>query len=181
MLNWYGEGEREIEILSRTCVCFHIGKEAVPIRYVLIKDPQGKFKTQALLSTDLAAEPKRILKWFMRRWQIEVTFAESRRHLGVETHRQWSDKAIAGTTPALFGLFSLIALCAEKLWRENKLVLQTAAWYEKETVTFSDAIAAVRRLIWSQESFQTSVLGADMIKIPRPLFERLTETLCYAA
>lgn len=112
---------------------------------------------------------------------MEVTFAEVRRHLGVETQRQWSDKAIARTTPALFGLFSVIALCAAELARENKLGLRRAAWYEKESATFADAIASVRRSIWSQESFQTSCLETEMIKIPRPLFERLTETLCYAA
>jgi hypothetical protein len=179
--DWYGEGEREIDICSNTCVWFHIGKEAVPIRYVLIRDVEGKFKTQALLSTDLAAEPRQILKWFMRRWQIEVTFEEVRRHLGVETQRQWSDKAIARTTPALFGLFSIIALCAASLWQQKQLGLRQAAWYEKEAATFSDVIAAVRRLIWSQESFQTSVLEAEVIKIPRPLLERLTEALCYAA
>jgi len=179
--DWYGEGEREIEILSATCVWFHIGKEAVPIRYVLIKDPLGTFKTQALLSTDLAAEPEQILKWFMRRWQIEVTFEEARRHLGVETQRQWSDKAIARTTPALFGLFSLITLCAEELSRKNQLGLRQAAWYKKEVATFSDAIAAVRRSIWSEQSFQISDFEAEVMKIPRSLFERLTETLCYAA
>ncbi len=179
--NWYGAGEREIEIVSNTCVWFHIGKEAVPIRYVLIRDVLGKFKTQALLSTDLEAEPEQILKWFLRRWQIEVTFAESRRHLGLETQRQWSDKAINRTTPSLFGLFSLIALCAEELSRQNKLSLRRTAWYEKRAATFSDAIAAVRRLIWKAESFQTSDLEAEMIKIPSPLLERLTETLCYAA
>ena len=155
--------------------------EAVPIRYVIIKDPSGKFKTQALLSTDLEAEPEQILRLFVRRWQIEVTFAEVRRHLGVETQRQWSEKAIAGTTPALFGLFSLITLCAAELSRQNKLKLRRAAWYEKEAATFADAIASVRHLIWNRESFQTSGLETEMIKIPRPLLERLTETLCYAA
>ena len=178
---WYGDGEREIEIVSNTCVWFHIGKEAVPIRYVLIRDPHGKFKTQALLSTDWRAEPEQILRWFVRRWQIEVTFAEVRRHLGVESQRQWSEKAVARTTPALFGLFSIIALCAAELSRANKLSLRRAAWYEKEAATFADAIASVRRSIWSRESFQTSGVEVEMIKIPRPLFERLTETLCYAA
>jgi hypothetical protein len=180
VLNWYGESEREVEIVSATCVWFHVGKEPVPIRYVLIRDPLGKFKTQALLSTDLEAAPKDILGWFVRRWQMEVTFEESRRHLGVETNRQWSEKAIKRTTPCLFGLFSLVALCAAGLAEQQKLRLRKAAWYEKQAVTFSDAIAAVRRLIWSQESFQTSVSETEMIKIPRPLFERLMDTLCYA-
>lgn len=155
---------------------YYTGFEAVPIRYVLVRDITGKFKTQALLLTDLTVVPEQILEWFARRWQLEVTFAEVR-HLGVESQRQWS----ARTTSALFGLFSLIALCAEALSRQNKLGLRRAKWYEKEVATFSDTIAAVRRIIWSAESFQTSCLETEMIKVPGLLLEQLTETLCYAA
>lgn len=43
------------------------------------------FKTQALLCTDLLEKPEQILKWFVMRWQLEVTFHEVRDHLGVET------------------------------------------------------------------------------------------------
>ena len=78
----------------------------VLIRWVLIRDPQGAFATQALLCADPAADPTQILEWFVLRWQLEVTFQEVRTHLGVETQRQWSDRAIARTTPILLGLFS---------------------------------------------------------------------------
>jgi len=106
--NWYGEGRRVVEIVSRTAIWYHSGMPALPIRWVLIRDPKGEFKTQALLCTDLNAQPKQILKWFIMRWQVEVTFQEVRAHLGVETQRQWSDWAIARTTPVLLGLFSLV-------------------------------------------------------------------------
>src|SRR5262245_8352858 len=55
------------------------------------------------------------------------------------------------------------------------------AWYAKQRATFSDTIAFVRRWLWSQQHFQLSNAGSDVIKVPRALFERLTETLCYAA
>jgi len=61
---------------------------AVPIRWVLIRDPEGRFDPQALLSSDLTAQPEAILQWFRQRWQVEVTFEEVRAHLGVETQRQ---------------------------------------------------------------------------------------------
>jgi len=80
---------------------------------------------------------------FVRRWQIEVTFAETRAHPGVETQRQWSDKAILRTTPALFGLYSLISLWACDLLTRNTRPY-AAAWYKKTSLTFSDAIGAVR-------------------------------------
>ena len=80
--NWYGEGERTVEVASATCVWYHRGLSPVPIRWVLVRDPQEKFPTQALLSNRLEAEPAEILGWFVRRWQTEVTYAEARARLG---------------------------------------------------------------------------------------------------
>jgi DDE superfamily endonuclease len=178
---WYGAGERAIEVVSGSCVWYHTGLPAVPIRWVLVRDPEGKFSTHALLSTKVEAEPVQILQWFVRRWAVEVTFEEVRAHLGVETQRQWSEKAIARTTPCLLGLYSLTALLAASLLKEQELPIRRAAWYAKQSATFSDTIALVRRYLWSHHHFQMSGTKGDMIKVPRSLVERLTETLCYAA
>ena len=113
--NWYGTPERRLEICSQTAVWFHSGLPPVPIRWVLLRDPQGEFDPQALLCTDLDREPVQIIGWFVQRWPVEVTFREARDHLGVETQRQWSDHAIARTTPCLLGLFSLTALLGKQL------------------------------------------------------------------
>ncbi len=96
---------------------------------MLIRDPEGAFPTQALLCTDQAATPLDILSWFVRRWRMEVTSEESRAHLGVESQRQWTDKAIARTTPALFGLFSLVTLLADQLLEGQPCPVRRAAWY----------------------------------------------------
>jgi len=179
--DWYSSGNREVEISSGSCVWYHSGKDAVGIRWVLIRDPKGKFETQALLCTNEDAEAEQIIRWFIKRWQLEVTFEESRRHLGIESQRQWSDKAIARSTPCLFAMYTLVTLLAQELSNEKKLVIRKAAWYEKEAATFSDAIAGARGYLWEFQHFQTSRNEAEMIKIPRAFLERLTDTLCYAA
>jgi len=178
---WYGEAQRTVEITSGTCVWYHTGMPVVPIRWVLVRDPQAKFEAQAFLCTRVETEAAQILEWFVRRWTVEVTFEEARAHLGVETQRQWSDKAIARTTPALLALYSIITLLAARLMECNKLPVRKSAWYAKEVATFSDTIAYVRRYLWSHQHFQMSQITSDMIKVPRSLLERLTETLCYAA
>ena len=180
VINWYGV-EKEIELTSSKCVWFHVGKEAVPIRWVTVRDPAQEFDTQAVLCTNQEAEPKQIVEWFIRRWQVEVTFEESRRHLGIETNRQWSDKAINRTTPCLFGLFSLITMMAQELSKAGKLQIRNAVWYEKEVATFSDAIGCVRQQIWEYQSFQTSESEYEVIKIPRSFLETLTDTLCFVS
>ena len=177
--NWYGERNRIVEMVSGKGVWYHASKEAVPIRWVIVRDPLGKFETQALFSTRTTATPKQIVEWFIKRWQVEVTFEESRRHLGIETQRQWSDKAIGRETPCLFGLFSLITMVAQELHKGGKLPIRSAAWYQKEAATFSDAIGCVRQQLWEKRSFQTSPNEVEMIKIPRPYLECLTDTLCF--
>ncbi len=177
--NWYGEKKRKIEITSGKCVWYHVGKEVVPMRWVIIRDPLKKFETQALLGTKTEASPKQIIEWFIKRWQVEVTFEESRRHLGIETQRQWSDKAINRTTPCLYGMFSLLTMVVQELSKSGKLKIRSAVWYDKELATFSDAIGCVRQYLWEKRSFQTSPKKMEMIKIPRPFLECLTETLCF--
>ena len=122
----------------------------MPIRWVRIRDPAGEFDPQALLCTDLTAEPAQILEWFVRRWQMEVPQEEVRRHLGVETQRQWSELAILRTTPILLGLFSVVTLLAHPRMRTDSPVRQ-AAWRRKATPTFSDALALVRRELWCDQ------------------------------
>ncbi len=99
----------------------------MPLRWVLVRDPNGKFKSRALLCTEPSATPLQILAWFIRRWQVEVTFQEVRTHLGVETQRQWSDKAIARTTPILVGLFSWVTLLTNQSHTDGTLPVRQAA------------------------------------------------------
>jgi hypothetical protein len=178
--NWYGERGRWIEITSATAVWYIGGKPPLPIRWVLIRDPQGEFKSQSLLCTDLSVNPVQIVKWFVMRWQVEVTFQEVRTHLGVESQRQWSDLAIARTTPALLGLFSLITLMADRAVQHNILPVRQTAWYAKPTPTFSDAIAVVRSQLWRHSYFSLSPETADVQKIPSEILARFTDALCYA-
>ncbi len=177
---WYGRDERLVEIVTGTALWHHPGR-LVPIRYVLVRDVNGELRPQAFLCTDLDADPLDILRWFVRRWSIEVTFAEVRRHLGVETQRQWSDPAIARTTPALLGLFSLIALWAQDLCGPNTPPSRAASWYAKPLPTFSDALAVVRRELWANPSFRTSAAATERIQIPRTTIDALIGAACYAA
>ena len=178
---WYGFGQRAVEVTSATAVWYHPGQPPVPLRWVLIRDPQRTFATQALLCTDLSAAPGQILTWFVQRWQLEVTFEEARRHLGLETQRQWSDLAIARTTPALLGLFSLVTLLADQELSRSTVSVLLPAWSRKDHFTFADALALVRRELWAHQSFRLSAHASDTTKVSRVLLHHLLDTLCYAA
>lgn len=178
---WYSAEAHAVEIASGTAVWYHSGKPPVSIRWVLVRDPAGIHDPQALLCTNLVYAPTQIVSWFVLRWQLEVTFQEVRVHLGVETQRQWSDLAIARTTPVLFGLFSWITAVAHVLHQQHQQPIRQAAWYSKQRPTFSDAIGWVRHLLWhSTGTFSMSPSEPDIVKIPRSFIDRLVDTACYA-
>src|SRR5450631_655878 len=154
--HWYRDTNRQVEVTSGTAVWYHGGLPPMPLRRVLVRDPKGKFETRAILCTDLHQTPRQIVEWFLLRWQVEVTFQQVRAHLGVETQRQWSDLAIARTTPVLLGLFSIVTLLANRLAQGGTLPVRQAAWYRKQKATFSDAIALVRERIWLGAKSSTS-------------------------
>lgn len=164
---WYGEKKRDIEITSKTAVWFHSGKPPLPIRWVIVRDPKKVFKTQALLCTDINVSAVQIIEWFVRRWQVEVTFHEVRTHLGVGTQRQWADLSILRVTPALLGLFSIVTLLANLHAQKQKLPIQQAAWYNKQLPTFSDALRIVKQTLFSLRPFQTSQCNNEIRKVPR--------------
>lgn len=179
--DWYGQGDYPLQVASHTAVWYHTGLPAVPIRWVLIRDPKDQFQPQALLCTDLSAQPSQILHWFRLRWQVEVTFEEVRAHLGVETQRQWSELAILRTTPALLALFSIVTALAHQEQMQRPFVLPKAAWYHKPLPTFADALALVRQKLWQLQTFQMSSSVAETVKVPRDLFNTWSDLLCYAA
>ncbi len=166
---WYGEKQRMIEITSQTAVWYHTGQPPLPIRWVLVRDPKQIFKTQALLCTDPSVSAEQIVHWFVRRWQVEVTFHEVRTHLGVETQRQWADLSILRITPALLGLFSMVTLLANLHTRKQKLPVQQTAWYPKKLPTFSDALALVKETLFMQHYFPTSRFHTNIRKPQRLL------------
>jgi hypothetical protein len=178
---WYGRTNRIVEIATGTALWYRGGVPPVPVRWLLVRDPTGELEPQAFLATDLNADPRNILVWFVSRWQVEVTFEEVRAHLGVETQRQWSDKAILRTTPVLLGLFSIVTLWAHDLSKSRKLTPRASAWYPKAVLTFSDAIAAVRREIWAHQITFMSRPHRDSIEIPRHIWQRMHNALAHAA
>ena len=172
-----------VELASGVALWYHGGPPRLPIRWVVIRYLEERRGPYALLCTDTAAEPLRILQWYLLRWQVEVTFEELRAHLGMETQRQWSERAIARTTPALFGLFSVVTLAADILIEQRGgMAPRTAAWYDKTSPSFADAIALVRRHLWVQQgTFMPSEREHESIKVPRLLYHRMLDTLAYAA
>jgi DDE superfamily endonuclease len=177
---WSDGTTRTLELTSGTAWWSHTGEPPLPIRWALTRDPAGELESRAYFSTEPDDEAEAIVAEFLKRWPIETTFEECRAHLGLETQRQWSDAAIARETPCLFGLYSVIALLGRGLCEGPGLPIRAAAWYRKTEATFADVLAAVRRQCWGVENNRDPEGAAGFVRIPRPLFEGLINTACYA-
>lgn len=178
---WYDQKNKQVLVATGTALWYHVGTAPVTIRWVLIKDVEGKKQPAALLCTDTTINAAQIIAYFTRRWMMEVTLQESRVHLGVESQRQWSDLAIARTTPVLLGLFSIVSLWADQLHQQHLLESEQTAWYHKPHLTFSDAIAAVRSSIYKAANNDTLAPNSDMIVIPKQLWNQLINLITRAA
>ena len=179
-LVWKG-GNSNLSILVERHSATRGGHVPLPVRWVLTRDPQGEREARASFSTDQTQSDLSIVTDCMKRWSAEVTFEESRAHLGRETQRQWSDLAIERTTPCLFGLSSLIALLGQNLSPNGNVPLQQAAWYRKQQATFSDVLFAIRQHLWGDFSSSTSPQNPDVILLPRSDLARLVHAACSSA
>jgi hypothetical protein len=175
----YGK-EHFIEFITGISLWHTPGQDPVAIRWVLVRCPEDSFEPAAFFCSDTHISARQIIVWFALRWNIEVTFEELRAFLGFETQRQWSDRAIERTTPCLFGIFSLVTIMARTLYPTELPVRQTS-WYIKEEATFSDALAAVRRHLWSHLNYERSSQNPDLFLIPEAALFSLVDSACYSS
>ena len=177
---WADATLRELEVTSGTAVWYRIGKPPLPIRWMIVRDPTHELESRAYFSTRPSDTPQEIIGEVIKRWPVETTFEESRAHLGIETQRQWSDRAIERSTPCLLGLYSLVALFGQALSPSGEVPVRTSAWYPKREATFADVLAAVRHHLWGGFSYSTSARDPDLLEIPKCELKRLAEAVCYS-
>jgi hypothetical protein len=189
-VRWYGGEWRTLEVATGVCLWYRGGHPPVPLRWVLVRSPEGDphpLTPGAVFATDPALTPVQVLTFFIARWNIEVTFAEVRAHLGFETQRHWSRRAVGRLIPCLFGVFSLVVVMAKLAYPEG-LPVPRSRWYVKEEATFADVLAAVRRTLWGALTpaappaplFVASGETPDVYLIPGPLWRQLQQVACYA-
>jgi hypothetical protein len=189
-VDWYGGEVKLVGYRTGVCLWYTEGHAPVPVRWVLVRYEETNKRTgkvsvkgAAFFCSDTTAEtitPEAIIGWYVGRWNIEVTFEEIRAHLGLETQRHWSVRAVERTTPCLFGVFSVVVLMAHRL-HPLALPLQASVWYTKEEASFSDVLASVRRHLWEARNNQQSLELGQTCLIPAALWRQVQEVLAYAA
>ncbi len=176
-ITWYGGVSKKRLYMYNQALLYQPGKGTVKIAWVLIRDPKGKLRDESFYTTDLAMTPQEIIRHFVERWTIEVTFEESKRFLAVESMRNRKKESVLRSFPLLMGLFSLISLWYFQRSKKRPEVATAQSWYHKEQPTFADAIGAMRKDIWDLNLFSMLPKNNNMRKIPRAFMAFLSDSL----
>jgi len=177
---WYGGGRRDVEAVSGVGHWYKGGVGLVWVRWAFVHDNSGTHRDEYFYTTDPTLTPVEVIEHYAQRWNIETTFAEMRSYLGLETTRGRCAKTVLRAEPSLFGLYSVVALWYEQLPAEAQDE-PGVDWEGKATVTFSDAITAVRRWLWTDWVFATEGHDSPFAKLPEPLRRTLLYALAPAA
>jgi hypothetical protein len=177
---WYGGGRRDVEVVSGLGHWYKGGVGLVAVRWVYVHDLSGTHRDEYFYSTAVGLTARDINERYTQRWNIETTFEEMRAYLGLETTRGRCPKTVLRAEPMLLGLDSVVALLYAQLPAE----VQEAGgvdWDGKVTVTFSNAISAVRRWLWANWVFVKGGHAHAFSKLPEPLRQALLYALAPAA
>jgi hypothetical protein len=180
-VTWYGGRRRRVEFVSGTGHWYKPADGLVPVRWVYVHDLGGTHEDRYFYSTDPTLSASRIIGLYTGRWGIEVTFQEAKQQLGLATPRNRKDKSVLRTVPCLLGLYSLVSVLFHRHNGGRTPRPRSFPWYSKSEVTFSDALAGVRRLLWEQTVFSEPDQHDALEKLPRTLREDLLDQLSRAA
>lgn len=166
-VSWYGGGRRQVAVVTGSGHWYRMGAGLVPVRWVFVEDRSGTHRDEYFFSTDEALTPREIVEAYVGRWSIEVTFEEAREHLGLGTTRGHCEETVLRGEPCLLGLYTLVAL-----WDSSRsprdLEKREVCWAGKESRSFSDAIAMVRRDLWKGWVLNTPRHRRAFAKLTKP-------------
>jgi hypothetical protein len=178
-VGWYGGGTRRVETSSGTGHWFKSGKGLVSIRWVFVRDREGTHRDEYFYTTDVGMSVEQLIGYYTGRWNIETTFEEARSCLHLEATCGWCRETVLRVTPCLFGLYSVVASLYSELPASRRV--GAIEWPGKTGVTFSDALAAVRRWVWAEGVFAQVEGGSAVEKLPAGLREVVYSALAPAA
>jgi DDE superfamily endonuclease len=178
-VGWYGGGTRSVGITGGVGHWYKSGAGLVPIGWVFVRDQTGTHRDEFFFCTDPQLDPVAMIEAYTGRWNLETTFQELRCHLGLETTQGWCRRTVLRAAPCLFGLYTVVALLYQALPESERI--GGVKWPGKATVTFSDALTAVRRWLWREWVFPQAGGAAALEELPQPLQDVLFYALAPAA
>jgi hypothetical protein len=177
---WYGGSTRDTEVVTGTGHWYRIGEALVEVRWLYVHDCTGTHRDEYFFTTDLTMKPQQMVECYTQRWSIETTFQECREYLKLESPKGYGQQTVLRVTPCLFGLYTIVVLLYLPLPRASN-TCSAVFWRGKASVTFSDMMTCIRRVLWEQWYFQTRTDLQEFSKLSPSLQETILYALAPAA
>jgi hypothetical protein len=159
---------RELRVQVVRDILWYRGSKTEPVMVVLVRDPLGQWRDEALVATDPSASAAFVILGYCRRWSVELAFFDSKQHLGLHDPRVWSARSVERAHPMAWFVGSLTILWYCMKGQEGSHVVKDRPWYgAKVTPTFTDMLGALRLQMWEH-----TVYGESDEELPSPEFIR---------
>jgi DDE superfamily endonuclease len=155
---------RELRVQVIRDVLWYRGSKTDPVAVVLVRDPSGQWRDEALVTTDPTASVAFVIQGYCRRWSVELAFFDSKQYLGLHDPRVRSERSVERAHPMAWFLESLVILWYCVDGHRGSHVERDRPWYtKKETPTFTDMLGALRLQMWEH-----AIYGASGDESPSP-------------
>src|SRR4051794_9969561 len=174
----FPKGPRELRVQVIRDVLWYKGAKTDPVMVVLVRDPLGQWRDEALVSTDATVSAAFVVLGYCRRWSVELAFFDSKQFLGLHDPRVRSERSVERAHPMAWFVGSLTILWYCLVGHEGSHVERERPWYEgKVTPTFTDMLGALRLQMWEFKIYGASGEGPP----PPESIRRLLHTLSAVA
>lgn len=136
-----------------------------PLRVVAIEALAGGRGREAFYSTCVAASAEQVLTWYALRWSVEVTFRDSKQHLGFEEPQGWTRQAVERTAPVGMLMYSLIVYWYSEEGHRHYRALERPWYRSKPHESFADMLTTLRRCSLRQSISAWAPTGPGSQKI----------------
>jgi hypothetical protein len=174
----FPKAERRLRVQVVRDILWYTGCGGDPVMIVLVRDPLGQWRDEALVATDPTVSAVFVIQGYCRRWSIELAFFDSKQYLGLHDPRVWSARSVERAHPMAWFVGTLTVLWYAAGGHAGAQVERDRPWYARKVVpTFSDMLGALRLQMW-----QHRVYGASGHEVPSPeCVEMLLQTLSAVA
>ena len=155
---------RELRVQVIRDVLWYRGCKDEPVTVVLVRDPAGEWRDEALVATDPTVTAAFVILGYCRRWSVELAFFDSKQYLGLHDPRVRSERSVERAHPMAWFVGTLVVLWYCLSGHQGSHVVRERPWYkDKVTPTFTDMLGALRLQMWEHEVF-----GESGEEVPSP-------------
>ena len=148
-ITFKNEVERTLEVKAITEACWYTVTGTAPVQLVLVRDPKGEWRDEALVCTDLTIPVAEVITGYCRRWSVEVAFCDAKQLMGFHDPQVWCTASVERAAPMAWFVGSLVILWYAAYGQEGEQAYRHRPWYtSKEFPTFADMVATCRLQLW---------------------------------